>query len=271
VRLSTVTLERDGQRLTLQGMIHLGTYALYRKLQRELDRERKLGATLFFEMIMVSGEPADDLSEIARDLLAFFRPLPYGTKRIPATRKVPYFASQKNQIDYRLDEDINADSSAEELLRLADQYGVFAHPRMQRPLRWLRLFLRLVRSRQYNEADRAHTAHVPQTSSSQKKRVSIVVTALQLLIGCLVRWLMLRSHARVTAGIDPVLDPVLLTERNHIAVDTIEQYFAEQGVQRGYVHYGEAHIPGLVELFEQRGWQVAERQQRNLAWYVLCF
>ena len=68
-------------------------------------------------------------------------------------------------------------------------------------------------------------------------------------------------------AMDPAMD-LILNWRNEVAVECIDMHMQVSDNSYAYVHYGEAHISGMVKLLEDYGWRVTNHQQKDLRPYI---
>lgn len=229
MRLSQTILMRGNQRAILQGMIHVAPEQFYKKIQEDLNLAAKNGDLIFFEGVTKGSlkEPFRTPNErkIKSFLLSLFSLYPVFAKSFG-------WAQQKEKITYpkkAINADLNIDTVVSRLHRNGFTCNILH-------------FLMCV----------ASLEELASVTSLQSVAKNVVIKKKDFLktsmVGDLFKWFFFRKAF-----------PVILDDRNLVAVDKIHRYAETPKHKRNiFVHYGEAHMKGLVKLFQQRGWKVIE-------------
>ncbi len=238
MRLSRVVLTREGhqeghQKVILQGMIHIAPDKLYEVLQRDVDWAKNHNYQVFFE-----GVKKDPLKEASTsnecNIKKFFLLL---------LDLYPVFATglgislQKEKIVYPKDA-VNADITFAVFTRKLDENGFRCNL-----LLWLFTMIGEKELKQTVKEELVKSGGLNALmNSSERWSFSKFLS-----------WFMFRKAT-----------PVILDYRNEVAVEKVRAYSNGRNI---FIHYGEKHIKGLVDLLEQEGWVVRETTHTDLAAY----
>jgi len=231
VNLSRVFLERNGQKIILQGMVHIAPEELYEKFQSHIDLAVTHDYQIFFEGVKKDppGEAATENEAKIKKLFSLILSL------YPVLSEALGISTQKEKIVYPKDA-IHADITFAEFTRLLDKNGFKCNF-----LLWL---LTQVSEKRLHEIAKENFSEKGSLNDLLDKRKK---SWKKRLFG----WFIFRKAK-----------PIILGYRNKIAITKINEY---QNGKNGFVHYGERHIPGLVKLLKKDGWVVKKTTYTDLA------
>ena len=231
MKLSKVTLEKQDRLAVLQGMIHIGPDVLYRHLQDDVDWAISNNYQVFFEG--VKKDPPKRASTVNEGKIKKFFSL--------LLDLYPVFAAalgvslQKEKIAYPKDA-VNADITFAEFTKQLDGSGFRCNF-----LLWL---FTVVGKEELEKKVREEFAKSGGLNvlMNRSERWSF---------GNLIAWFWFRKAM-----------PVILDYRNEVAVEKVRAHSNGRNI---FIHYGEKHIKGLVDLLQQDGWVVKETTHTDLA------
>ncbi len=235
MRLSRVFLTRGSQKAILQGMIHIAPDKLYEVLQSDVDWATGRGYQIFFEG--VKRDPSKKASTSnERKIEKFFLLL---LEQYPVLAATFGVSLQKEKIAYPKDA-INADIDFFELTRQLDENGFRCNF-----LLWLFTAL--------NEKEPKRKGKDKSNDKEKEKNLNELLNSSEKSFSKFIAWLLFRKAM-----------PVIVDYRNEVVAKKIR---ACQNGRSIFVHYGEKHIQGLVNLLEQDGWNTKETAHIDLAEY----
>lgn len=242
MKLTKIVLSRDNQRCVLQGMIHIGPASLYQALQKDLDRAISEGFVVFFEGVrgfpeLMVGYTQEEVR--IRDFFQFLFDL------YPELADVFGFVLQKKHIRYPSNA-INADLAFGEVVLELYIRGLENS--------FLLLLLEKRKLRQKIKEEIKKTKSMSREEAN--RRMNPLAAKAPIHMQLLSRLLMRR------------LNSVILRLRNEVIVEVLEQHFSEDGIQKTFVHYGEAHIKGIVKHLKKNGWSIIQKSILDLANFV---
>ena len=214
-------------------MIHIGPHKLYATLQRDINWAAKHNYQIFFEG--VKKNPSREVltrneGKIKEFFLFLFDLYPF----FGAAFGVSF---QRDKIAYPKDA-INADITFADLTRRLDENG-FKCSLLLLPLEFLG---REELKRKIHEGFKKKGGWNAFINNSEK-------------------WTLGRFLARFLFR---KATPVLLDYRNEVAVAKIQECSDGRNI---FIHYGEKHVKGLVDLLRRDGWIVKEMSDTDLAEY----
>lgn len=221
-------LTKDGRKLILQGMIHVAPVEVYRLLQDDMNNKVNEGYKVFFEGIRDYPKLRSQASEREHEIAEFFKTI---FDIYPILAIIWGFELQKKQIKYPEDA-INADISFKELARLLAESG-FKGGFIKQVLKDKKIKERVKRD-------------LSKEDPFKKRRKGFLDFFL---------WFFFFRK----------LDPIILDYRNKITIITIERYSASRDLQKIFIHYGEQHVPGMIDLLKNKGWKLASVSKLDLS------
>jgi hypothetical protein len=225
MHLTEVTLAKDDCILILQGMIHVAPAEIYEMLQVHMDVRVGEGYTVFYEGVKLNGTEFKPENERQKKIDEFFSLL---FQLFPIFAKSIGFKLQKSEIKYPANS-INADIPYEEIVKNLDQIGFGT---------WLasKIFKLAIEHQKDIEPgiNEAINDFLKKDNDSRPD-------------GLIFKLLFSRNYDK--------MENVILHQRDAKAVEIIENHFSCNGTKKGFVHYGQAHIRGMVGLLERSGWK----------------
>lgn len=224
-------LHKKGKVIVLRGMRHVAPKALYDRIQAELNLAHERGSMIFAEGVRRPIlQELQTISIKEHRIIRMFRLL---IGLYPVFAEVGGEVTQKKNIAYPIGT-INADTTMLEVARRISQNGFNAG--------WVLKLVEYASAFQdgsiVKEEVKEELQEVCQKTTKKKSNV----------VGRLIMFLLFRK----------IID-VILFWRNEVAVITLLECLEkeEEGMGRkvAYMHYGQAHIPGIIELLEDEGWE----------------
>ncbi len=232
--LETVRMKRGRNDLVIQGMQHVAPAGFYKAIQAEIMAAAASGHRVYYEGLR-NNEALDCLNEDERQISGFFRSLFATYDEVAAACG---FVTQKESLYYPPDA-VNADMSLRRLVVALGRPG----PRSRAILWLLRKF--------YTEEMRQGLLLNIRSNPPREA----------LLNGG-------RFHNFLALAVMWPFWPVLVDFPNFLVVDAVERALEAGIADRAYVCYGQAHLPGIIGLFEERGWQVLDAGRRTAAMFL---
>lgn len=231
MRLSRVVLKRGSQLAVLQGMIHIGPDKLYELLQGDVDWATRNNYQIFFEGVKKDppkrASTANE-SKIKKFFLFLF-------DLYPVFAAVLGISLQKEKIAYPQSA-INADITFVEFIKQLDNNGFRCNFLLQ-----LFSFLGKKELKKKFEDEFIKRGGFNALMNSHERWS----------FSKLVAWFLFRKAM-----------PIILDYRNKVAVAKVRAHCGGRNI---FIHYGEKHIKGLVNLLRQDGWVVKETTHTDLA------
>ncbi len=230
MRLSRVTLEKQGKLAILQGMIHIGPDSLYESLQKDIDWAVGNNYQVFFEGTKKNPSEktsTDNESRIEKLFLLLF-------DLYPIFGGVLGISLQQDKIAYPKDA-INADITFGELIRRLDENGFSCN-----------LLFSL-----FTLLSKEDLEKVMKEDFAKRDLDTLMNDSGRGFLGKFLGWFFFRKAY-----------PILLDYRNEVAIDKVKKH---SNGQNAFIHYGEKHINGLTDLLKNDGWVVKETTYLNLA------
>lgn len=231
MRLSRVILEKEDKIAVLQGMIHIGPDSLYKHLQGDVDWAVNNNYQIFFEG--VKKDPPKRATTTNEVKIKKFFSLLFDL--YPVFAAAFGISLQKEKIAYPKDA-INADITFAELTRKLDENGFSCNL-----LLWLLTVLPKEELKKTVKKEFARIGNL-NTLMNNSDRWSL---------GKFVAWFLFRKAT-----------PIILDYRNEVAIAKVR---AHSNGRNTFIHYGEKHIRGLINLLKKDGWRVRETTHIDLA------
>jgi hypothetical protein len=231
MKLSRVRLEKQDKSAVLQGMIHIGPDKLYWHLQGDVDWAVNNNYQVFFEGVK-KDPPRKASTTNESKIKKFFSLL---LDLYPVFAAALGISLQKEKIAYPKDA-INADITFAELTKKLDDNGFSCNL-----LLWL---LTVLPKKELKKAVKEEFARIGNLNT-------LVNDADRWSFSKFMAWFLFRKA-----------NPIILDYRNEVAVATVRAHSNGRNI---FIHYGEKHIKGLVNLLKQDGWAVKETTYVDLA------
>lgn len=231
MRLSRVILMRGNQETILQGMVHIAPNKLYEVLQSDVDLAIKNNYKIFFEGVRKSPTKrasTSNESKIKKFFLLLFDLCPVFAETLGISLQKEKIAYPKNAI--------NADITFAELTKQLDKNGFRCDF-----LLWLFTIFPKRELKEKLEEEFTKGGSFNALMNKSKKWS----------FGKFVFWFLFRKAM-----------PIILGYRNEVAIAKIRAHHNGHNI---FIHYGEKHVKGLVDLLQQDGWVVKETTYTDLA------
>lgn len=224
--VSRVTLQKNGRRAVLQGMWHVAPFAFYENIQLDIDNATDRGDQIFQEGITIEDLPEPETFN-EKLIRSFWR---YWFASYDLDAELKGWQRQRECLTYP-ESAVLADIDLAEMARLLDKNGF----RCKFPVGLL-LFTK---------------------SALHPELIDAIEKGIDMAEGKPVAppegWKGKDILARLLKPYGRKLYPVILMHRNMVAMDIIKNRDVGGNI---FVTYGDAHIPGLINLFLMDGWAV---------------
>lgn len=228
--VSRVTLMKKGQWAVLQGMWHVAPSAFYEHIQFDIDNAADKGHQIFIEGVGTRGIPGPK-SFNERLIRLFWR---YWFSTYATNADLKKWQLENESLTYP-ESVILADIDLAEVARILDESGFscklpvgllfcFAHP-----------------------LDRLGLLDILESGLDMVEGKKVVPQS--------------KGEAVLMKLLQPYgqkLYPIMITHRNMVAMNTIRRHDTGRDI---FVTYGNAHIPGLINLFLLDGWAVESTRE----------
>lgn len=222
MKLTTVVLHRKGRALYLQGMTHHAPAPFYEKIQTEMESGVRAGGRVFYERADGFGRHEELCTTDAQRAIIAFLAL---QKRLSSEwSKTEELAPQCTGLHYP-ENSVNADMTFPEIIRALAR----------------RNFHRSAYFRRIGQVLKDDTM-----KEALHRQISE---------------LMARDNASAVIGsvcdnMPKCLRNVVIHLRNQRIVETVIRKICDEAIRLGLLFYGEAHMSGLIDLFQSAGWHV---------------
>ena len=195
----------------------------------------KQGYRFFAEGVDTSVELPPEASDQEHEIAEFFKII----IGLPSVAAIPKKLEVDNEdIEYPEDT-VYADIPFEELVRLSKEKGF-------KPGFLLPLFKGLLDKKELREELR-------DAYSETEHRGSLLIFLITPFIEFFL-WLFLFRK----------IEPLVVDCRNIVVIDIIEKYIADEDLNKILIHYGEGHVPGMIALLEERGWELVNLSKLDI-------
>ena len=243
LQTSIVTYENaDGVRVDLIGAVHVGDAAYYDLLQERFASYE----SLLYEMVMPKGTDIGQRNRAAEDPPLAMQLIGTMQKAMQMALELEY---QTQALDYTPKNFVHADMDLETFMRLQDERGEG--------------FLQMMID------NMLHQMNQPQDPDYQPVSLLEIMDAMNAPDRARrLKLLFARELSRaddLTAMMEGEDGSVILTERNKVALEVLDDR-VEMGEKNLALFYGAAHLRGMEEMLEERGFEMVGEPEYLVAW-----
>ena len=225
MKLTICTLTKNNCELIIHGMVHVAPNNFYLKVQREMNNLSKEGYKIFYERLRHSKKLDETATQKEKDIAEYFK------YRIESMHEIAEICNLSFQTIIKYPEgSINADIEFIEMIKKLSENGFADNSQTRKQMEQMK-------SRRFREERKQSLKYI-------NTKISIIK---------LMEYL--RMYKLITHRFVNKKDEIILHYRNQVALEIIESHKETHNI----LYYGEGHISSMIKLFQNNGWELANK------------